>query len=318
MILQYSAAKKIVTFILNFPGSCTYHLSIKGFMHKLTTLLLAVILILSACIVPDGKTSNSSADQTSFATTPVTETAIATATIIWFPVTATWTPIPSIEPSATPQYSPGMGAILYQDDFNDPDSWSFAKTESSGDKSIIINRNRLTLAVNAPPVTLYSINNNLALTDFYAEITVSVNRCFGPDTYGLLFRTASGAFTYRYLLNCSGKTRVEQVREYRTLPLLDWTISGDAPVGAPGLVKMGVWTAGTEMRFFLNGRYQFTLLDPLFKNGSLGVFVNSTSPDGMNISFSELTIHSIAYVSPTPSATPSKTPTPSRTPRSSP
>ena len=101
------------------------------------------------------------------------------------------------------------------------------------------------------------------------------------------------------------------------MPLQDWVLSGDVP-GVPGQVKMGLWAAGVEMRFFLNGRYQFTVIDPVFKNGSLGVYANASSPDGMNIGFSDLTISSVAYVSPTPTATPSKTPLPSRTPRPTP
>jgi hypothetical protein len=222
-----------------------------------------------------------------------------------------------MEASATAQLLPGLGLQTYRNDFSDLKTWSLAKPQSGGGNSIILDRNLLTLAINVPPATLFSLNNELALTNFYAEVTVSVNRCFGPDTYGLLFRAASGDYTYRFLLNCIGRARVEQARGGRTVPLQDWVPSGDAP-GAPGQVKMGIWAAGVEMRFFLNGRYQFTVIDPFFKNGSLGVYANASSPDGMNIGFSDLTINSVAYVSPTPTATPSKTPLPSRTPRPTP
>jgi hypothetical protein len=168
------------------------------------------------------------------------------------------------------------------------------------------------------PVNLSSLNKELMLTDFYAEVNVSVNRCFGPDTYGLLFRAASEAYAYRFLLNCSGKARVERVRDGTTVPLQDWLVSGDAPPGAPGNVKMGIWAAGVEMRFFLNDRYQFSIVDPLFKSGGLGVYLNASSQEGMNISFSNLTVSSVTYVSPTPTVTPSRTPLPTRTPRPTP
>jgi hypothetical protein len=81
---------------------------------------------------------------------------------------------------------------------------------------------------------------------------------------------------------------------------------------------MGVWAAGAEMRFFLNGRYQFSVIDPVFRNGTLGVFASASSPEGMNVNFSNLTVNSVSYVSPTPTATASKTPKPSRTPRPTP
>lgn len=287
-------------------------------MLKLPFLLLAATLILSACAVPAGELPASPAGQTRASAPAEMGTGLPTGTIVWFPATATWTSFPTIQASATPELFPGLGSQVYQDDFSDLQTWSLTKTESSGTNSIILGRKRLTLAINAPPAALFSLNNELALTDFFAEITVSVNRCFGPDVYGMLFRAASGAYTYRFLLNCSGKTRVEQTRESRTSPLQDWVLSGDAPPGAPGLVKMGVWAAGAEMRFFLNGHYQFSVIDPVFKSGSLGVFANAINPDGMNISFSDLRINSVVYVSPTPSATPSKTALPSRSPRPTP
>jgi hypothetical protein len=215
---------------------------------------------------------------------------------------------------------PGLGAQIFSDDFSQVQDWSRASLQTMGEgaNNIILNRNRLTLAANVVPVSLFSLQKNLLLTDFYTEVTVSVNRCFGLDTYGLLFRSASEAYTYRFLLNCSGNARVDRVRDSTALSLQDWLPSGDAPLGAPGEVRMGVWTAGAEMRFFLNGRYQFSVMDPVFKSGSLGVFINASSPDGMNISFSDLTVNAVEYVSPTPTVTPSKTLLPTRTPRPTP
>lgn len=285
-------------------------------MRSITLFFLIITLILSACAAQaqTGQENYAGLDVTPSQTPPASPTAV----IIWFPATATWTPFPSLEPSVTPMLFPGLGNQIFSDNFSKLQNWSRAKTAGDGANSIILDRNRLTLAANVMPVSLASLNTSLALTDFYAEVTVSVNRCSGLDAYGLLFRAASEAYTYRFLLNCSGKARVERVRDSTTLPLQDWLPSGDAPPGAPGQVKMGVWAAGAEMRFFLNGRYQFSVIDPLFKSGSLGVFVNASSPEGLNISFSDLTVNSVEYVSPTPTATPSKTPLPSRTPRPTP
>jgi hypothetical protein len=207
---------------------------------------------------------------------------------------------------------------VLSDDFSDPKNWPNAKVESSGSNSIILDRNRLTLALNISPATLVSLQNGLALRDFYAEMTVSVNRCSGPDVYGMLFRAASEAYAYRFALNCTGQARVDRIRGGGIFPLQNWLPSGDAPPGAPGIVKMGVWAAGVEMRFFLNERYQFTVIDPVFRNGTLGAFADASSSDGMNISFSNLTVNSVDYVSPTPTPTASKTPRPSRTPRPTP
>jgi hypothetical protein len=281
-------------------------------MRQLTFLLLTATLILSACV------PTNSTDATT-PTLPAVSTALSpTATIIWFPATATWTPFPTIQASATPLPFPGLGAQVFSDDFSDPKNWPGAKPESDGGNSIILERNRLTLAINIPPATLYSLQNGLLLKDFYAEMTVSVNRCSGADAYGMLFRAASQAYAYRFVLNCTGQARVDRIRGGTVNPLQNWLPSGYVPPGAPGEVKMGVWAAGAEMRFFLNGRYQFTVIDPVFKNGTLGAFASASSAEGMNISFSNLTVNSVDYVSPTPTATASKTPKPSRTPKPTP
>ena len=112
--------------------------------------------------------------------------------------------------------------------------------------------------------------------------------------------------------------RVDRVRGGEVYPLSKWELSGDIPISLPGKVKIGVWAAGAELRFFLNDHYQLTVFDPLFKSGVLGYIVNATSEIGMNVSFSNLLVNDVSYVSPTPTSTPSKTPLPSRTPRATP
>jgi hypothetical protein len=281
-------------------------------MRQLTFFLLTATLILSACAPTSG------ADTTPPNLPAVSAAVSPTATIVWFPPTATETPFPTIQASATPLPFPGLGSQVFSDDFSNLQNWPGAEPESTGGNSIILDRNRLTLALNVPPATLFSLQNGLLLKNFYAEMTVSVNRCFGPDVYGMLFRAASEAYAYRFVLNCTGQARVDRIRDGQIVPLQDWLPSGDAPPGAPGEVRMSVWAAGAEMRFFLNGRYQFSVIDPVFKTGTLGAFASASSEDGMNISFSNLTVNSVDYVSPTPTATASKTPKPSRTPRPTP
>lgn len=236
-------------------------------------------------------------------------------TIVWFPATRTPTPFLVAEATSTPQMLPGLGRETYSDDFSTPENWSNLKSQSDGGNAALLNRKRLTLAINAAPAYLASLNTELLLTDFYVETSVQVNRCQGEDTYGMLFRAAAEFFAYRYILNCKGEARVERMRNTEIAVLQEWVPSGDAPFGAPGEVKMAIWVSGVEMRFFLNGRHQFRVLDKFFNNGGLGLFAATSNPLGMNVSFSDLAVYSVDYVSPTPTFTPTRTPTPSRTPR---
>jgi hypothetical protein len=279
-----------------------------------TFILLIGILALGACAAPatpppsDLPTAMSSLDDAEDTPTP-------TATIVWFPPEPTETPFSTPVASPTLDMQPGRGAQSLADDFSDPLDWQSAKTAGDGGNNIIVNRNRLTAAINVPPAYTFSLRNGLTLKDFYAEVTVNVNRCSVGDSYGMLFRAAGNADTYRYTLGCNGQVRAERMQANKIIPIQNWVPSGDAPPAAPGEVKLGVWVAGVELRFFLNGHYQFNVIDPVFHYGTLGLFANGVSPNGMNISFSDLTVQDVSYVSPTPTATPRKTSTPTRTPR---
>ena len=282
----------------------------------LTIILLIGTLALEACAVP----ANTAAPLTQELPTAISslggaDTPTPTATIVWFPPEPTETPFSTSVASPTLDAQPGRGAQSFADDFSDPTGWQAAKTAGDGGNDIIVNRNRLTAAINVPPAYTFSLRNGLMLKDFYAEVTVSVNRCGVGDSYGMLFRAAGNADTYRYTLGCNGQVRAERMQANKVVPIQNWVASGDAPLSAPGEVKLGVWVAGVELRFFLNDRYQFSVIDPVFHYGTLGLFASGVNPNGMNISFSDLVVQDVSYVSPTPTATPRKTATPTRTPR---
>jgi len=225
-----------------------------------------------------------------------TATATVTPTIVWFPPTETNTPIPTQIVISTPEERPGLGEVLFSDNFDQPELWD---TAISNTASAIVERNRLTLAVSKPGLAILSLRKEPRLGDFYAEMNASLSLCRRNDHYGLLVRASSAGDYYRYAINCAGQVRLERLRSGQSYPVQDWLSSGDAPPGAPGEVKIGVWAVGSEMRFFLNDRYQFTVRDPLFWQGMLGVFVQSAGADPVTVSFSELVVYAVSYASPT-------------------
>jgi len=225
-----------------------------------------------------------------------TATATVTPTIVWFPPTETNTPISTQIVIPTPEERPGLGEVLFSDNFDQPELWNTAESNTA---SAIVERNRLTLAVSKPGIAILSLRKGPRLDDFYAEITASLSLCRGKDQYGLLVRVVSAGDYYRYAINCAGQVRLERIRSGQPYPIQDWLPSGDAPPGAPGEVKIGVWAVGSEMRFFLNDRYQFTVRDPLFWQGMLGVFIQSVGADPVTVSFSELVVYAVSYASPT-------------------
>ena len=190
---------------------------------------------------------------------------------------------------------PGLGSEIITDDFSSSANWDIA---ASNEASANIKNNRLTLSVQSE-VYILSLRNDLALDNYYAEITARPSLCRDGDNYGILIR-ASATNYYRFALTCNGTARAERISGGTRLILQQPLPSGDVPPGAPGEVRIGVWAVGREMRLFLNGRFQFTISDPSFPIGALGVFVRSVGETAAVVSFSDLTVQTVDYVLPTP------------------
>ena len=226
--------------------------------------------------------------------TPIpSETPTPTETIVWFPPSATATQLAVPTYTGTPDMSPGIGSLTLEDDFSDDSVWDTAQSE---DASAAISRNRLTLVVKSG-YYLASMRRELPLSDFYAEITARPSLCRGEDNYGVVVRGVGSSF-YRFALACNGQIRAERITGGTKLTIQEPIPSGDAP-GAPGEVRIGVWAVGSEMRLFLNGRYQFSLRDPSFPIGAFGVFVRSTGETPVTVTFSDLAVYEVDYIPPT-------------------
>ena len=226
---------------------------------------------------------------------PPTPTPLLSPTPVWFPPTVETLPATSLPPTAPPDLLPGLGEILYTDNFTDPALWSDLGTDSVRD-------GRLTLAA-SPGVYQTSLHQELLVSDFYAEITAHLSLCRGADEYGLLVRAASPTTYYRFTLNCNGEINADRILNSARTPLQLPFTTIDAPHGGPSEVKIAVWAVGREMRFFLNGHYQFTADDPVMPNGTLGVFVRASEDSPITVSFSDLIVRAVnpnQVVAPTP------------------
>lgn len=262
--------------------------------HASRSLLLTLIALLASFCVP----LNTDLPANAPAAT-ATETPPQTATVVWFPPSATPTLLAFPTYTATPEMSPGIGSLTLEDDFSDDSLWD---TAVSSQGSAAISHERLTLAVQ-PGVYLETFRHEATLGNFYAEITARPSLCRRDDTYGLLVR-GIGTSYYRFILSCSGTVRAERVNAGVKLALTEPIPSGDAPPGAPGEVRIGVWAVGGDIRLFLNGRYQFSISDKSFPSGALGVFVRSGGDMPMSVTFSDLKVYEVDYVPPTPTPLP--------------
>lgn len=266
------------------------------------SLLLAVSVILSAC----------SGFAPAATSTPTIElpTLTPTATINWFPATATLTPFPTQPSTPTPETIPGLGALIFTDNFSQPDLWNPSPSNTGNS---IINNGLLTLTIpdGLAVGAVTTLRNAPILSDFYVQITARLGLCRGKDQYNLLFRVNSPADFYRFTLTCDGEMRLERVVSGKPFVIKDWTHSPDAPLGAPGEVKISVFAAGQDLRFFLNDHFQFNISDHILSQGGLGVSIRSDSGNSMTVSFSKLSVYAVASLTNTPLfiSLPTSTPT---------
>ena len=250
------------------------------------SLLLAMTLLISSCL-PLISTPPT-------ATPLPMDTAAPTQTIVWFPPSATPTLLTVSTSMATLEMNPGIGTLTLNDNFDDEKLWDTAVSDQG---SAAIGNNRLSIAVQSN-VYLVSMRHDLTVSDFYAEITARPSLCRGDDNYGILVRTIGKASFYRFLLTCDGQIYAERISGGVKLQVQAPIPSGDAP-RPPGEVRIGMWAVGSDMRLFLNGRYQFSITDKQFPSGAFGVFVRSAGDELVSVTFSDFEVYKVDYVPPT-------------------
>jgi hypothetical protein len=279
-------------------------------VDKFQTNRTRLVLVLFFCSLLFAGCS-SAVEQEQLPTSTPTPFETVTPTIIWFPASPTPTRAPVVPVQPTPDQRPGIGEIVLIDDFAADKNWQTLETSAG---SIAYGKGDLTIAISQPRGYLSSLNKEVHLTDFYMEMTLSPSLCRGDDSYGLLFRTATGFDNYRLLINCSGMVRLERMIAGKPVPLRDWEASGQVPPGSPLKIRVGIWSVRNELRFFINDFYQFNARDPVYTNGGIGVFARSGGQNALTVSFSDLAIHAIipeqvptfAPPTPIPSPTPKR------------
>lgn len=235
---------------------------------------------------------------------------IPSETVIWFPPTPTQTPIPTIAITPTPEQLIDVGPVALMDDFSQPSLWQPLK-RSSGE--VAFGLAEQDIAITQPGGYLLSLRNSPQLTDFYLEMDASPSLCLGGDSYGLLLRATSIQDYVRFSLNCDGYLRVERVRAGEVTVLQDWIGSSQVRAGAPQTFRLGVWSRGSEMRFFVDGIYQFSVRETVFQRGGLGIFARSAGQTSVSVTFKKLVIHDLVGSQPIPTMVPTKTHTPEPT-----
>jgi hypothetical protein len=231
-------------------------------------------------------------------------------TIVWFPATATSTPVPTIELSPTPLSYLAYGDQLVMDSFSDEKQWVLGSYAAG---NAALGADVLSLAVAAPGGTLTSFRRDTYFSDFYLEVNAASSLCSSADSFGVAFWAVDASNYYRMALSCAGMYRLERVRGDKVTELTDWLPSAQIVRGPQVSVRVGLWSGGGLLRFFLNDIYQSEVRLP-HATGGLGFFTQSNSSSAVTAVFSDLAVYDVSpdNYPPTPEPTirPSKTPLP--------
>lgn len=220
-----------------------------------------------------------------------TLTATLTSTPVWFPATATPTMLPTPERSATPIWRPGVGDLILEDGFDAEEEW-FPFTGTIG--NLAFNDGHLTLAINQPSGMIYAFRETPVLSDFYVEVTASVKLCQNTDEFGLMVRVSGVRRDhYRLALTCSGEAKAVRVYGNNSVVIYPLEQYPEVAEGFPSESRLGVWVVDDEIRFFVNDRYLFSVVDPVIGEGAIGVYVRTTGNDPISVVFSQLEIYEI-------------------------
>lgn len=245
--------------------------------------LLVGIGLISACagMVPSATPVLPSA------TASITPT--VTATIVWFPPTETPTIFPTREILPTMEMAPGVGKPLLENGFADSNVW---RSGSFAAGNIAQVDDVLTLAVQQPKSSLVTFLPGPVFEDFDLQVTANVSLCRGDDVYAILIRSLSEWDYYRFLINCKGEARAERIRDSQTILVQDWMAANMLP-GAPLTTQVEIWASGSEMRLIINDSYLFSIKDPVFRNGQIGLFARSAGDTALTVTFQDLNVFAL-------------------------
>ena len=219
-----------------------------------------------------------------------TPTSPPTETIVWFPPSKTPEPAPMIKVTPTKELRSEIGEIIFEDEFLSSEDWTVPQTDRG---AINVSGGEINIIINEPNSFLVGTREKPDLSDFYVEITANPVLCSGDDEYGFLFRVFGREQYYRLTLTCDGEIRMDKLVGGQLTNLQPLMRSGSVPVGAPSISNLGIFALQGEIRVFINGDPQFTVIDQDLKVGSFGIYARSMGETALTISFSDLIVREL-------------------------
>ena len=264
------------------------------FLRKMTPLKQILgILFLVVLVLISGCSSLLPSPTPVSPTATITQTAIPTPTIDWFPATPTPTLMAVADPTPQPTLEAqreGITALRVDDDFTDGSLWTTPQGTSG---NVAFGTENLSLAVARTETSLSSISQHELPMNFYLELTVQTSLCQPQDQAGITFWRQSDNDFYRLLINCAGEYRFELIQGGQSFVLRDWEDAAQMQLGLAAVNRLGLWVYQGEFQLYINDAFQFSEGIARDRSGGLGVFARTVSGSAMTVRFSDLQIYQV-------------------------
>jgi hypothetical protein len=269
------------------------------FTHSLH--LLTILFLLSAC-------QPSPATTAAPLLTPQISTEIVPTAPLVLPATLTLAPADStatataaptltpLPPGATPDPNLGVGATLWDENFDGSSGWKWEFTDplvtfaiANGQLSGVMTRSDQGWRISGGP--------DVQAANAQYRLTVRTFLCYEKDEYGLLFRSRANQnfeFSgYLFKLSCGGQARVELLRDNEPSIVLDWIPTPSIQASAPAENTLMVWALNEQLHFYVNERHIGSATDKTFTSGNFDVYLRDRTGGGLSVAYSKLTVKEI-------------------------
>ena len=186
--------------------------------------------------------------------------------------------------------TPAVAAVVYQEDFQDPDSgWD---VYNYGDTLALYQDGEYRLGVfRADYVTWGNPDPALALRDL--EIEVDARAVEGPldNNLGILIRYQDDNENfYWFQISSDGMFAVDRLAGDEWVALASWQESTAIRQGLDATNRLKVISSGDEFRFYVNDTWLGTVTDADLDSGSIGLAVGTFDEPGVVVHFDNLRV----------------------------
>ncbi|MBN1265416.1 MAG: hypothetical protein JXA25_07980 [Anaerolineales bacterium] len=249
---------------------------------SLLSLFYVAPFLLTGCL-PTGSSLTTATPESTITLTPSPTFVIPTAA-----PTSTWTPGPTLTPTA--DIFTSVGTLLFQDDFEGSTGWSLSQDQLG---AASISDDKLTLVASRPKVFRIAASPAAAPENFFIQISAYAELCRPGDVYGIVFRYSSDQEHLRFLMNCSGAASVTSVQQGRSFTLVPETDTYAALSGQRIPNTMGIIARGSIYTFYINQIEVFQVKETQLLGTGFGVIVRTDENDLATVSFDNIRLYTL-------------------------